>query len=217
VRAGGLKDALRRREIHVAGATRWRNPEEDLPTDFEDNRDVHYGNLRQPLDAGVFIAAMKEGMRTSMTEAATAISKKRSGGTKVKTHRGEPRLARPRHRQAGGPGEPAGPARRGSAQVGHHRSDGLPQGVRLHHKVHRRLLHRRHPENALREVIHKRLLLMLYALGTNIGIKRVADGGKDGETEAALRAARYLFVNRDNLRKAIATLVNATLKMRDPL
>ena len=67
-----------------------------------------------------------------------------------------------------------------------------------------------------REVIRKRLLLVLYALGTNVGIKRVADGGKHGETEAALRATRYLFVNRDNLRKAIATLVNATLRMRDP-
>ncbi|MEV4248850.1 transposase [Streptosporangium canum] len=68
-----------------------------------------------------------------------------------------------------------------------------------------------------REVIRKRLLLVLYALGTNVGIKRVADGGRHGETEAALRATRHLFVNRDNLRAAIATLVNATLRMRDPL
>jgi hypothetical protein len=52
---------------------------------------------------------------------------------------------------------------------------------------------------------------------TNVGIKRVADGGRHGETEAALRATRHLFVNRDNPRKTIATLVNATLKMRDPL
>ena len=86
-----LKNALRRREIYVAGATRWRNPEEDLPTDFEDNRDVHYGNLRQPLDAGEFIAILKELMRASMAECAEAISKNRSGGTRVKTHRGEPR------------------------------------------------------------------------------------------------------------------------------
>src|SRR3954468_16390363 len=71
-------------------------------------------------------------------------------------------------------------------------------------------------ENTPREVIRKRLLLVLYALGTNIGIKRVADGGRHGETEAALRATRHLFVNRDNLRNAIATLVNATLRMRDP-
>jgi TnpA family transposase len=47
-----------------------------------------------------------------------------------------------------------------------------------------------------------------------VGIKRVADGDRYGETEAAPRATQHLF---DNLRKAIATLVNATLKMRDPL
>ncbi|GAA4235598.1 TnpA family transposase [Streptosporangium album] len=70
-------------------------------------------------------------------------------------------------------------------------------------------------ENTPRQVIRKRLLLVLYALGTDIGIKRVADGGKHGESEAALRATRYLFVNRDNLRNAIATLVNATLRTRD--
>ncbi len=85
-----VKDALRRREIYVDGAARWRNPEEDLPADFEDNRDVHYENLRQPLDAAEFIATLKEAMRTSMADCATAITKKRSGGTKVKTHRGEP-------------------------------------------------------------------------------------------------------------------------------
>jgi TnpA family transposase len=57
---------------------------------------------------------------------------------------------------------------------------------------------------------------VLYALGTNIGIKRVADGGTHGESEAVLRATRHLFVNRDNLRAAIAALVNSTLKLRDP-
>ncbi|WTD51686.1 hypothetical protein OHA77_23715 [Streptosporangium sp. NBC_01639] len=86
-----LKNALRRREIYVNGAARWRNPEEDLPADFEDNRDVHYENLRQPLDEQEFIATLKEAMRTSMADCAAAITKKRSGGTKVTTHRGEPR------------------------------------------------------------------------------------------------------------------------------
>ena len=86
-----LKNALRRREIYVAGATRWRNPEEDLPTDFEDNRDVHYETLRQPLDAGQFIAIVQELMRASMAACAEAISKNRAGGTRARTHRGEPR------------------------------------------------------------------------------------------------------------------------------
>ena len=48
-----------------------------------------------------------------------------------------------------------------------------------------------------------------------MGIKRVADGtatvpGMEADTEVALRRTRRLFVNRDNLRAAIRTVVNAT-------
>ena len=43
-----LRDALRRREVYVQGAGRWKDPDEDLPGDFEDNRDVHYAALSQP-------------------------------------------------------------------------------------------------------------------------------------------------------------------------
>lgn len=40
-----LRAAIRRREVWVAGAGRWRDPEDDLPTDFDSNRDVHYAAL----------------------------------------------------------------------------------------------------------------------------------------------------------------------------
>jgi hypothetical protein len=61
----------------------------------------------------------------------------------------------------------------------------------------------------------------LFALGTNVGIKRIADGlavagGELGDIEAALRRVRASHVTRDNLRKAVRRLVNATLGMRDP-
>lgn len=48
---GALRDAIRRREIWVVGAAKWRNPETDLPADFDLQRDVHYEAIRQPLDA----------------------------------------------------------------------------------------------------------------------------------------------------------------------
>jgi len=182
-----LKNALRRREIYVAGATRWRNPEEDLPTDFEDNRDVHYANLRQPLDAGVFIAAMKEAMRGSMAEAAAAISKKRSGGTKVKTHRGEPRWHVPDLGKLEAPANLRALHAEVTARWGIidlldflKESDFVTKFTDAFSTVATR-------ENTPREVIRKRLLLVLYALGTNIGIKRVADGGKHGETGRTTR------------------------------
>ncbi|WP_225625770.1 hypothetical protein [Streptomyces werraensis] len=61
-----LRDAVRRREIWVVGANRWRNPEDDLLADFEDNRDVHYAALGQPQDSGEFISALQERLRTSL-------------------------------------------------------------------------------------------------------------------------------------------------------
>src|SRR5712692_1167431 len=47
-----LRDGLRCKEIWVVGADRWRNPDEDLPADFEEHRVEHYQALRKPLDAG---------------------------------------------------------------------------------------------------------------------------------------------------------------------
>jgi hypothetical protein len=45
-----LRDQLRCKEIWVTGAGRWRNPDEDLPKDFEARRAEHYASLRKPLD-----------------------------------------------------------------------------------------------------------------------------------------------------------------------
>lgn len=72
-------------------------------------------------------------------------------------------------------------------------------------------------------MLRRRLLLVLFALGTNMGIKRVAVTGKHGESEAVLRSVRHLFVrsartqlcSRTNLRSALVRLVNATFAARD--
>ena len=59
-----LRDGLRRREIWVAGANRWWDPEADLPADFEVSREVHYTALRQPLDPSAFVGELRRRMRT---------------------------------------------------------------------------------------------------------------------------------------------------------
>jgi hypothetical protein len=46
-----LRDGLRRREVFVDGAGKWRDPEEDLPQDFDASREFHYEALRKPLDS----------------------------------------------------------------------------------------------------------------------------------------------------------------------
>ncbi len=58
-----LRDRLRCKEIWVLGAHEWRNPDEDLPADFEAKRAEHYEMLHKPLDAGAFVAQLREDLR----------------------------------------------------------------------------------------------------------------------------------------------------------
>ncbi|SDJ98857.1 Tn3 transposase DDE domain-containing protein [Actinopolyspora mzabensis] len=67
-----------------------------------------------------------------------------------------------------------------------------------------------------RVTLRRRLLLCLFALGTNIGIRQLVATGEHGETEAALRYVRQQFITRDNIRAAVGKLVNATFEARDP-
>jgi hypothetical protein len=71
-------------------------------------------------------------------------------------------------------------------------------------------------ESMDRDTLRRRLLLVLFALGTNMGIKAIVNTGEHEETEPMLRHVRRHFVTRDNLRRAIAKLVNATFADRDP-
>jgi Tn3 transposase DDE domain len=64
--------------------------------------------------------------------------------------------------------------------------------------------------------LNRRLLLVLFARGTNMGIRQMAITGEHGVGEAELRHVRATYVTRENLRAAITTVVNATLKVRDP-
>jgi hypothetical protein len=58
-----LRDKLRCKEIWVEGALRYRNPEDDLPKDFDARREEYYQALNQPLDADAFIAKIQNDMR----------------------------------------------------------------------------------------------------------------------------------------------------------
>lgn len=66
-----------------------------------------------------------------------------------------------------------------------------------------------------REVLRKRLLLALYAMGTNTGLKRVSTGDH-GEQYQNLLYARRRFTHKDQLRAAIADVANAIFRVRRP-
>ena len=91
-----LRDALRRREIWVVGAGRWRNPEDDLPGDFELNRDVHYAALRQPTDPTTFIDDLRERLTGALDRLQRALVDGTCGGVTLTTRYGQPWISVPK-------------------------------------------------------------------------------------------------------------------------
>ena len=61
-----LREHLRCKEIWIDGADRWRNPDDDLPRDFETRRTEHYASLRKPVDPAAFIAGLREEMHAEL-------------------------------------------------------------------------------------------------------------------------------------------------------
>jgi hypothetical protein len=91
-----LRGALRCREVYVQGAGRWKDPDEYLPGDFEDNRDVHHAELGKPLDAAEFTGGLKKRLAEALTRLDTALARGTSGGVRIVTRQGSPWVSVPK-------------------------------------------------------------------------------------------------------------------------
>ncbi|MCP4874545.1 MAG: Tn3 family transposase, partial [Gammaproteobacteria bacterium] len=63
-----LRERLRCKESWVEGADRYRNPDDDLPADFDHQRAVYYDALQLPQDPDKFIASVQQAMTEALTE-----------------------------------------------------------------------------------------------------------------------------------------------------
>jgi hypothetical protein len=61
-----LRERVRVREIWVMGASHYRNPDNDMPTDFSQKRNIYYEALHQHTEAGTFIEQIKGDMRKAL-------------------------------------------------------------------------------------------------------------------------------------------------------
>ena len=205
-----LREKLRCREIWVAGARRFRSPEEDLPQDFEEQRDTYYANLGISTDAKIFMSAIRSQMKQALTQLnegmpfnqKVKILSKKGGWIKVSPF------------------------------------EALPEPENL--SALKNEITRRWPVTSLIDVLketdlqvnftevfksptprermdlsmlQRRLLLCLYGLGTNTGTKSVLSDEDARDLHYVRR--RFLFV--EQLRQAIDKVVNATLAIRQPL
>lgn len=207
-----VREKLRCKELWVVGAKRYRNPDDDLPQDFEDRREQYYQDLQQPLAADPFITQLQ----AEMTEALTELNQGLPNNTKVKIldKRGGwihltplSEQPEPEHLQAL------------KAEIAERWSvlpllDVLKETeMRLQFTEHFKSMGNR--EALAPEELRKRLLLCLYAAGTNLGIKRMAHG-EHGVGYFDLLYVRRKFLSKTALTQAISDVANAIFQVRLP-
>ena len=207
-----LRDCIRAREIWVEGADRYRNPDEDLPQDFAERRDHYYDALNLTRDAGVFVRNLREelGRELHLLNAALA------GNEKVRI------LWKPEARISITPFVPE-PEPPGLVAIKAELGRRWPMTGLLDVLKETALdtgFLDRFTTSATREALprgvrDRRLLLCLYALGTNAGCKRVAGGTPDTGYDELLHIQRR-YIHAGALRVAAAETANATLRIRNP-
>jgi TnpA family transposase len=207
-----LRDCLRCKEIWVCGAQTWRNPDHDLPADFDARRSENYAALRKPLDPGEFI----EALRAEMTEELAALNAV------------VPKLSWLEIRERG---------KQGAIKLTDFAAAPEPENLRhLKNEIRTRWgtvpLIDMLKEALLRtgslaavtsasarsdmaaDVLAQRLLLAIYAYGTNTGIRSVAGNAVNGHTEDDIRYVRRRYLNADVAQRIAIEIANATFAAR---
>ena len=206
-----LREKVRTKEVWVVGANRFRNPDDDLPTDFEQNRATYYDALHQPREADRFIEQVKTAMQAALRSLDAAMPRL---GRKVRLlpHRKKAISLSPLEAQP----EPRNLISL-KREVGERWSNtnllDILKETALRTDFLDFLTSVASRERLPREVLHRRLLLCLYGLGTNTGFKRLPSADP-GTTYADLRYVRSRYIHKEQLRNAIAHVANAIFEIR---
>lgn len=205
-----LRDGLRCKEIWVDGANRYCNPDEDLPIDFETKREEYYFALNHSLDSEQFTSKLQQ----EMQEALSMLNDGIAHNKKVRI------LSKKRGRISLSPLEAQTP----------------PPNLALIKKQ----LFDRWPTTSLLDILKetdfrtdftslfastagreylepdqlkKRLLLCLFAYGTNTGLTRISASNAE-VTYEDLRYIRRRYLTKANVRTAITQILNSLFRER---
>jgi TnpA family transposase len=209
-----LREKLRCKEVWVVGANRYRNPDDDLPADFEARRAVYYQALNLPLEPERHIAELQAEMREALRILDTGLPVNR-----LVT------IGRKRNFEGWITVTPFDPqpdpvnlaALKADVTATWPMTSLLDMLKETEHRLNitRVLKSATAYETMSRDVLRPRLLLCLNGLGTNAGFRRMA-GQRSGVTARELTYVRHRYITPEAMRQAIAIITNGTLEARDP-
>lgn len=209
-----LRVLLGCKQIWVEGAYRYRDPEEDFPKNFEENLESFLKKLNWSLDPEDFINLLQQNLNLNLTalndtilsnkKVKIALSKnKKDGEIKVTPYTAKIEPDNSKLQRA-----------INSRWSMINLIDILKEAdLRLGFTKHFNTIASR--ENISWDKLHKRLLLSIYGLGSNAGLKRISSANDDA-SYSDLRYIKRRFINVPNVRQAIIEVVNNILEIRDP-
>lgn len=206
-----LYSPLRSKAMWVNNAWRYRHPKKDLPPDFAERRHHYYQLLDLPENPEDFIRPLQEKMRGLLTQLNETIP----GNLKVKIlnkHNGhikispfdaqdEPIYLSALHQEI--------QKRWSSLSL-----LDLLKETDIRTEFFKHFHTAGHHENMHPETLRKKLLLSLYGIGSNTGLKRMSFANTEF-TESDLRYIKRRYMHADNVREAIREVVNNILAVRD--
>ena len=207
-----LRERIRAKEIWVEGADRYCNPDDDLLGDFAERRDAYYADLRLPQDSKSFVARVKADLEQELF----LLNATLPDNDKVRLRwSGENRISVTPLTPVP---EPPGLAALKSEVARAWPMTGLLD-VLKETALDTGFLNS-FQTSASREALpsvlrNQRLLLCLYGLGTNAGLKRVASGSSTVSYDELLHI-RKRYIDPASLKAACAQVANATLAIRNP-
>jgi TnpA family transposase len=207
-----LRERIRAKEIWVDGANRYCNPDDDLPGDFAERRDAYYADLRLPQDSKSFVERVKADLEQELF----LLNSTLPDNDKVRLRWGG------ENRISVTPLTPA-PEPPGLAALKAEVARAWPMTGLLDVLKETALdigFLNSFQTSASREALpptlrDQRLLLCLYGLGTNAGLKRVAAGSLEVSYDELLHIRRR-YIDPASLKAACAQVANATLAIRNP-
>ncbi|CAA7197404.1 hypothetical protein CHRY9293_03463 [Chryseobacterium potabilaquae] len=207
-----LREKLRCKEIWVKGADKYRNPDQDLPQDFNTNREFYYKDLGITQDIQEFIDTIKGNMHQALYSLDKSIPdnkqlrllsrNKNNISLSPLTEQPEPGNINKMKGQI----QSVWPM---TSLLDILKEADMRIGFTECFKT------QRSSERLNRDELQKRLLLGLYGLGTNTGLKRIS-AGRHGVNYKELLHVRKFYIYKTALREAISKVANAIFKIRNP-
>lgn len=207
-----LRKRLRSKEVWVEGADRYRNPDQDLPADFEQERPLYYSALKLPPAANLFLDNVKQEMRDALSIFHAGLANNDHVRI-LEKNKGWISLSPLPVQQP-----PANLAALKARMLERWPMTSLLDVFKeadLRIRFTDVFRSATAWENLDRDVIQERLLLTLYGLGSNAGIKRMS-AGQQRTNYKDLLYIRRRYITKDQLREAIREVVNAIFQERSP-